>query len=234
MVSIRNFEGNLTKVIKDEFIDSDLIIEGGVGSGMGPLCWLRDAGYVGPFVRMDLHPQFSGSIGDEPQTWSDDENKEYENFWNVNGNCFDYELLRNIKKKFKSENPAFLTYKALSNALFDNHIDHFAGRKSESDIIPIPTAEGTLSRIYKKQLHIHPAGFGIVVSEEYAKKNRKTIKSYPQINPMPNLIVLDESGVDIENHSHYLRFKEFIKESEKSGWELYLLTDRHDALFMKR
>lgn len=184
---------------------------------------------------MDLSSQYSSGLSERCQSWEDDDGKEYTNFWNVHGNCFHVDLGRKIVEKFSAKNAAFVSHKALANALFDSHVNHWEGRKDDEDIVPTPEAVKNLTRInYKKQLHINPAGFGVVICKEYAKRNEEVIKSYPQINPVPNLIVLDERGVNIGDHWHYHRFKEFIEESEKSGWELYLLSDQHDILFMKR
>jgi hypothetical protein len=243
MTAFKTYKGNLGRIVKSELAGyADLVVEGGVGANINPLCTLRDSGYSKPYVRMDLFPSFRGkTIHAEPQSWADmNTGITYANFWNVYGNCFLPDAVRPAVKKFESKTPAFVSNNALVNALFDEDLDHFIGRKHSEDIIAIPDAVKNLSEIYSMQLHLGPCGFGIIMSVDYERKHRYSVAAMPgfdptkTFSPMENLLVWDERDVNLQHHWHFERFKQFVEESERAGWEFYLPSESYDVLFMKK
>jgi len=246
MVSIRDYTGNLQTVIRSEFVGPvDLVVEGGASSNLKPMLWFREAGYKGNYVRMDLQSRFPTTIYNPPIrhprsiTGASKELEEfldmYDKTWNVRGNCFHTDLAKKVVERFDSKSPAFFTRCALADAALSDEIDFWEGAKEKKDIMSPEDAVKNISRIYKKQLHVTPAGFDIA-SEEYVRRNKAALAEYQAINPIPNLHVIDtlQTGIDMRKHFIYEAFERYLAASEADGWEIYLMTEQFNVLFMKK
>lgn len=216
---IGTYDG-LDEVPKDELDDDlDLIVEGGAGLNKTPLAQVREMGYGDPYVRMDLRPNFKERVDESPKTWTSCKDETYGNFWNIQGNCFDYELVQEIIERQKAKKPVFLTY----HALFDSLLN-------EEAVYKIPEAVKVLSELsYKKQLHIKPAELCKIVPEESYENNLEEWEESSIIRPesMNKFILLDEVGKPAVDDKYCERFMNFIEESDKEdGNFIHLLTKR--------
>jgi hypothetical protein len=246
MVLVRDYIGNLQTVIRGEFVGSvDLIVEGGASSNLNPMMWFREAGYTGNYVRMDLRSGFPTTIYNPPIRHPRGivgMSKELEEFlgmydkvWNVRGNCFNTVLAKELLERFGSKAPAFYTHCALATAALSDEIDFWEGTKDKKDIMTPEEAAENISKIHKKQLHVTPAGFSIA-SEEYMRRHKAALAEYQAINPIPNLHVIDtlKTGIDMRKHFIYEAFERYLAASEKDGWEIYLMSEQFNVLFMKK
>jgi hypothetical protein len=221
----------------DDFIikvanQADLIIEGGSGTRMWPFIDFRRFGFKGPYIRMDLTYPFETSGTSSTYTSKDGGTFEY---LSSGGNCFRKEHVEPLIKRNSSKNSAFVSYNALANALFDEkHLNHWE-KKSSEDRIPIPQAVEVLSSLpFKTQLHMNPAGFGTLVSREYAEAHLDNVEGIPSVKLSEEALILDTRNVDIGNHEHTDRFKTFIEESARRNWQLFLPKDDYDILYMTK
>lgn len=230
-VKFNTIEGKDNDFIKRVAKQADLIVEGGSGTRMWPLTDFRKFGFKGPYFRMDLtySDKFPGTL----DTYISNEGRTSE-YWSLGSNCFRKEHMLPLVEKFSSKNLSFVSCKALANALFDHkNLNHWE-KKSSEDVIPIPEAVEVLSELpCKTQLHFYPAGFGTIVSKEYATFF-DSIRDVSYIEPYDGLLILDLNNVDIENHEHTERFKSFIEESAKKDWQFFLPKKDYDFIYMTK
>jgi hypothetical protein len=224
---------NLDEIMKHIAKSTDLIVEGGSGTTMWPLVDFRKSGYEGPYVRMDL--TYSDSSLGRPESYTAESGEILTDFWSYRGNCLRKEDMIPILGKFSPQNPVFFTTHALVGALFDDSNLNYLEKKRHEDRIPIPQAVAVLSDLpYRAQLHNVPAGHGTLVSREYVERELENVDKVPHVELFEGVLILDPKNVKIATHLHLHRFRTFIEESAKRGWQFYLPTEEHDVLYMTR
>ncbi len=217
-------EGEDDKIFQKEIVGkADLIVEGGAGNNLGPCIWLRRAGYRGPYVRVD--PAY-------PPRLTELELEEGVRYCNQGGDCFDLGLVESLIEKFDSETPCFLTHKALSNVLL---------RKCEREGIRRVTK--ILTELYEMQLHILPAGFGIIThkrhyDEIFRKEKPEDRPPYVELYPTEDeswVVAVDVFGVgNLGEHQNVKTFKAFVEESYKLGWDFCVPKYTGELMLMLR
>jgi len=120
----------LKEVIEREILQHDAVIEGGIGNNVERYLYFRDKGYTGLYIGLDLdHPSPALPAG----------------LIGEQGDCCELVRLETLLSRYKICNPVFVTNSALYLL-----VEGYENRLGE--------AVETLTRVFKKQLHIKPAG----------------------------------------------------------------------------
>jgi len=120
----------LARVTKAEVFQHDAVIEGGIGNNVARYLYFRDHGYTGLYVGVDPDPK--------SMTSPDGLIREY-------ADCFELDRLQHLCSRYGIANPIFVTNSALYLLI--------AGYENR-----IADAAKALTRVFRKQLHIRPAG----------------------------------------------------------------------------
>jgi hypothetical protein len=165
----------LRKAIEEHVIPyHDAVIEGGIGNNFDRYIYFRGLGYDKLYIGVDL---------------LDPEKPMPNGLTHREGVCFDSEFIASVLDEYEIKNPVFVTNAgALTEALISETV--FDGYYYTH----LDEAIGVLTKLFRKQLHIRPAGnFPVTYN---------TV-SYPE-------------GT---GSKEYQRFMKFLDESAKLGWK---------------
>ena len=223
-VEFKTIKGKSGDIIQKLSQVGDLIVEGGMGTNGTLMGWFREEGYSGPYVGMDL---FNGKEPDG-DWYKETKSRDHENFWHYKGNCFLAEDVKPIIQKFSPENPTFVTWNALSNALFGRKLNLW-NKKRKSDRIPVEAAVIKLNDTFNTQLHKSPADVYTLASEEYYEDG---IEDDPKIeSPFGGLNVFDFKGF---KGAKLGTFRDFVYKSAELGWLFLVPKDSIDMVVMTK
>jgi hypothetical protein len=156
----------LGKVTKREVLGHDAVIEGGIGNNVERYLYFRDRRYRGLYIGMDLDSKSTVLPAGLI--------REY-------GDCLEPYRLHSLLSRYHVSNPIFVT----------NSVLYFLIQRYEDHMDNVVEA---LSGVFRKQLHIRPAGnFPLTKSTVYYQETA--------------------TGREFNN------FMKFVEESRKRGWK---------------
>jgi len=238
-IKFHTIEGKEKDIRKEIIRQDDLIIEGGSGSNLYQLKKFRKFGYTGHYVLMDL--MYPDNSLEKPSVFITHHGERLY-YFSYGGNCFRADHVRPVIERFNAKNPVFFTNRALPNSLFSEYAFYYENnstvnkKKLDEDIFSVAEAVDVLTSLpYIAQLHIAPSGYGLIISNEYVNNHEEEIEGFPFVELYDGVFLFDKRGDRIGEDVigedvDTIRFRAFVEESVRKGWELYLPKDDYDVL----